>query len=145
MDNLPALSLSGQRNDLLYTKLEQKSPEKMRAARDMVPTLDFSRTQSVLAFGVSSQKGLVDFTDSVLTNIRSGDAGPAGQLMSNLKGKILDLDVRGLPKSTGGKVSAIASHIPIIGGWLSAKVDAARAFIRRYEVLKVQIDDITRM
>ncbi|MCI5150462.1 MAG: toxic anion resistance protein [Candidatus Electrothrix sp. MAN1_4] len=144
MDNLPALSLSGQKNDLLYTKLEQKSPEKMQAARDMVPTLDFSRTQSVLAFGVSSQKGLVDFTDSVLTNIRSGDAGPAGQLMSNLKGKILDLDVRGLPKSTGGKLSAFASHIPVIGGWLSSKVDAARAFIRRYETLKVQIDDITR-
>jgi uncharacterized protein YaaN involved in tellurite resistance len=144
MDNLPALSLSGQKNDLLYTKLEQKSPEKMQAARDLVPTLDFSRTQSVLAFGVSSQKGLVDFTDSVLTNIRSGDAGPTGQLMSNLKGKILDLDVRGLPKSAGGKLSSFVSYIPVIGGWLSSKVDAARAFIRRYETLKVQIDDITR-
>jgi len=144
MDNLPVLALSNQKNDLLYNKLAEKSPEKMQAARDMLPTLDFSRTQSVLAFGVSSQKGLVDFTDSVLTNIRSGDAGPTGQLMANLKGKILDLDVRGLPQSTGGKLSAIAAGIPVIGGWLSAKVDAARAFIRRYEVLKVQIDDITR-
>ncbi|MCI5140184.1 MAG: toxic anion resistance protein, partial [Candidatus Electrothrix sp. ATG1] len=144
MDSLPVLVLSEQKNDLLYKKLEQKSPAKMQAARDMVPTLDFSKTHSVLAFGVSSQKGLVDFTDSVLTNIRSGDAGPAGQLMANLKGKILDLDVRGLPTSTGGKLSAIAAGIPVIGGWLSAKVDAARAFIRRYEILKVQIDDISR-
>jgi uncharacterized protein YaaN involved in tellurite resistance len=144
MDNLPVLTLSNQKNDLLYNKLAEKSPAKMQAAKDMLPTLDFSRTQSVLAFGVSSQKGLVNFTDSVLTNIRSGDAGPAGQLMANLKGKILDLDVRGLPKSAGGKLSVIAAGIPVIGGWLSAKVDAARAFIRRYEVLKVQIDDITR-
>ncbi|MCI5207641.1 MAG: toxic anion resistance protein [Candidatus Electrothrix sp. ATG2] len=144
MDNLPVLVLSEQKNDLLYKKLEQKSPAKMQAARDMVPTLDFSKTHSVLAFGVSSQKGLVDFTDFVLTNIRSGDAGPAGQLMANLKGKILDLDVRGLPTSTGGKLSAIAAGTPVIGGWLSAKVDAARAFIRRYEILKVQIDDISR-
>ncbi|WP_339136218.1 MAG: toxic anion resistance protein [Candidatus Electrothrix sp. GW3-4] len=144
MDKLPVLVLSDQKNDLLYTKLAEKSPEKMQAARDLAPTLDFSRSQSVLAFGVRSQKGLVDFTDSVLTNIRSGDAGPAGQLMAKLKGKILDLDVRGLPKSTGGKLSVIAASIPVIGGWLSAKVDAARAFIRRYEVLKVQIDDITR-
>ncbi|MCI5124987.1 MAG: toxic anion resistance protein [Candidatus Electrothrix sp. AR5] len=144
MDNLPVLVLSDQKNDLLYKKLAEKYPEKIQAARDMVPTLDFSKTHSVLAFGVSSQKGLVDFTDAVLTNIRSGDAGPAGQLMSNLKGKILDLDVRGLPKSTGGKMSAIAAGIPLIGGWLAAKVDAARAFIRRYEVLKVQIDDITQ-
>ncbi|MCW5203446.1 MAG: toxic anion resistance protein [Candidatus Electrothrix communis] len=143
MDNLPVLVLSDQKNDLLYKKLAEKSPVKMQAARDMVPTLDFSKTQSVLAFGVSSQKGLVDFTDAVLTNIKSGDAGPAGQLMANLKGKILALDVRGLPKSTGGKLSSITASIPIIGGWLSAKVDAARAFIRRYEVLKVQIDGIT--
>ncbi|RWX50975.1 hypothetical protein VU01_12383 [Candidatus Electrothrix marina] len=144
MDNLPVLALSNQKNDLLYNKLAEKSPEKMQAARDMVPTLNFSKTHSVLAFGASSQKGLVDFTDSVLTNIRSGDAGPTGQLMANLKGKILDLDVRGLPQSTGGKLSAVAANIPVIGGWLSAKVDAARAFIRRYEVLKIQIDDITR-
>ena len=144
MDNLPVLALSNQKNDLLYNKLAEKSPGKMQAARDMVPTLNFSKTHSVLAFGVSSQKGLVDFTDSVLTNIRSGDAGPTGQLMANLKGKILDLDVRGLPQSTGGKLSAVAADIPVIGGWLSAKVDAARAFIRRYEVLKIQIDDITR-
>lgn len=144
MDNLPVLSLSEQKNDVLYKELEQKSPEKIQAARDMLPTLDFSKAQSVLAFGVSSQKGLVSFTDSVLSNIRSGDAGPAGQLMSNLKGKILDLDVRGLPKSAGGKLSAVAANIPVIGTWLSSKVDNARAFIRRYEALKIQIDDITR-
>ena len=144
MDNLPVLSLSEQKNDVLYKELEQKSPEKIQAARDMLPTLDFSKAQSVLAFGVSSQKGLVNFTDSVLSNIRSGDAGPAGQLMSNLKGKILDLDVRGLPKSAGGKLSAVAANIPVIGTWLSSKVDNARAFIRRYEALKIQIDDITR-
>ncbi|WP_446007989.1 toxic anion resistance protein [Candidatus Electrothrix sp.] len=144
MDNLPALSLSGQKNDLLYTKLEQKSSKKMQAARDMAPTLDFSRTQSVLAFGVSDQKGLVDFTDSVLTNIRAGDAGPAGHLMADLKGKILDLDVRGLPKSAGGKFSAFLGGIPVIGGWMSSKFDDARAFIRRYETLKVQIDAIAK-
>jgi uncharacterized protein YaaN involved in tellurite resistance len=143
MDNLPVLVLSDQKKNVLYTKLAEKSPEKMQAARDMVSTLDFSKTQFILSFGVSSQKGLVDFTDSVLSNIRSGNAGPAGQLMANLKGKILDLDVRSLPTSTGGKLSAIAANIPLIGGWLAAKVDAARAFIRRYEVLKIQIDDIT--
>jgi uncharacterized protein YaaN involved in tellurite resistance len=142
--HLPVLTLSEQKNDLLCDKLADKSPAKLQAAREMLPTLDFGRTHTVLAFGVSSQKGLVDFTDSVLTNIRSGDAGPTGQLMSSLKGKILDLDVRGLPASTGGKLSAFAAGIPIIGDWLSSKVDAARAFIRRYEILKVQIDDIVR-
>jgi uncharacterized protein YaaN involved in tellurite resistance len=144
MDNLPVLALSDQKNDLLYNRLAEKAPDKLEKAKAMVSALDFSKTQSVIAFGVSDQKGLVDFTDSVLTNIRSGDAGPAGQLMSNLKGKILDLDVRGLPTSAGGKLSAIAANIPVIGGWLSSKVDDARAFIRRYETLKVQIDDITR-
>ncbi|MCI5146485.1 MAG: hypothetical protein D3923_13395, partial [Candidatus Electrothrix sp. AR3] len=142
-ENLPTLVLSEQKKSLIYTRLAEKAPMKLQAAKQMVPTLDFSRTHSVLAFGVSSQKSLVDFTDSVLTSVRSGDAGPAGQLMANLKGNILDLDVRGLPKSAGGKFSSFASSIPIIGGWLAAKVDAARAFIRRYETLKLQIDDIT--
>uniref|UniRef100_UPI004055E17E toxic anion resistance protein n=1 Tax=Candidatus Electronema sp. TaxID=2698783 RepID=UPI004055E17E len=144
MDNLPVLALSEQKNDQLWKKLADKAPEKLKAAQAMLPGLDFSRSQAVLAYGVSSQKGLVDFTDSVLTNIRSGDAGPAGQLMSDLKGKILDLDVRGLPQSAGGALSRFAGSLPLVGGWLAAKVDAARAFIRRYETLKVQIDDITR-
>uniref|UniRef100_UPI004056DAEE toxic anion resistance protein n=1 Tax=Candidatus Electronema sp. TaxID=2698783 RepID=UPI004056DAEE len=144
MDNLPVLALSGQKNDQLWKKLAEKSPEKLKAAQAMLPTLDFSRSQAVLAYGVGSQKGLVDFTDSVLTNIRSGDAGPAGQLMSDLKGKILDLDVRGLPQSAGGALSRFAGSLPLVGGWLAAKVDAARAFIRRYETLKVQIDSIIK-
>lgn len=144
MDNLPVLALSEQKNDQLWKKLAEKAPEKLKAAQAMLPTLDFSRSQAVLAYGVSSQKGLVDFTDSVLTNIRSGDAGPAGQLMSDLKGKILDLDVRGLPQSAGGALSRFAGSLPLVGGWLAAKVDAARAFIRRYETLKVQIDSIIK-
>ncbi|CAK8716918.1 MAG: putative conserved protein YaaN involved in tellurite resistance [Candidatus Electronema aureum] len=143
-DNLPMLALTEQKNSLLYMKLAEKSPAKLKAAQELVAKLDFSKTQAVLAFGVSSQKGLVDFTDSVLTNIRSGDAGPTGQLMSDLKGKILDLDVRGLPQSAGGALSRVVSSLPVVGGWLAAKVDAARAFIRRYETLKVQIDAITK-
>jgi len=143
-DNLPVLALSEQKNDLLWKKLAEKAPEKLKAAQAMLPTMDFSRSQAVLAFGVSSQKGLVDFTDSVLTNIRSGDAGPAGQLMSDLKGKILDLDVRGLPQSAGGAVSRFFGALPLVGSWLSAQVDAARAFMRRYETLKVQIDAIIK-
>lgn len=143
-DNLPMLALTEQKNSLLYTKLAEKSPAKLKAAQELVTKLDFSKTQAVLAFGVSSQKGLVDFTDSVLTNIRSGDAGPTGQLMSDLKGKILDLDVRGLPQSAGGALSRVVSSLPVVGGWLAAKVDAARAFICRYETLKVQIDAITK-
>ncbi|WP_417916388.1 toxic anion resistance protein [Candidatus Electronema sp. JC] len=144
MENLPVLALSEQKNDQLWKKLADKAPEKLKAAQAMLPGLDFSRSQAVLAYGVSSQKGLVDFTDSVLTNIRSGDAGPAGQLMSDLKGKILDLDVRGLPQSAGGALSRFAGSLPLVGGWLAAKVDAARAFIRRYETLKVQIDSIIK-
>lgn len=143
-DNLPMLALTDQKNSLLCKKLAEKSPAKLKAAQELVAKLDFSRTQAVLAFGVSSQKGLVDFTDSVLTNIRSGDAGPAGQLMADLKGKILDLDVRGLPQSAGGALSRFVGALPIVGGWLAAQVDAARAFIRRYETLKVQIDAIIK-
>lgn len=143
-DNLPMLALSDQTKDLLWKRLAEKAPEKLKAAQAMLPTMDFSRSQAVLAYGVSSQKGLVDFTDSVLTNIRSGDAGPAGQLMSDLKGKILDLDVRGLPQSAGGALSRFAGSLPLVGNWLAAKVDAARAFMRRYETLKVQIDAITK-
>lgn len=144
MDNLPVLALSEQKNDLLWKKLAEKAPEKLKAAQALLPTLDFTRTQAVLAYGVTSQKGLVDFTDSVLTNIRSGDAGPAGQLMADLKGKILDLDVRGLPQSAGGTLSRFVGALPIVGGWLAAQVDAARAFMRRYETLKVQIDAIIK-
>ncbi len=143
-DNLPVLALSDQKNNLIITRFEKKYPEKMAEARSMATSLDFNKSNTVLGFGVSDQKGLVDFTDKVLNNVRAGDAGPVGQLMSDLKGKILDLDVGALPKSTGGKLSSFVSHIPVIGGWISSQIDAARAFMRRYETLKIQIDDITK-
>ncbi|SLM32661.1 conserved hypothetical protein [Desulfamplus magnetovallimortis] len=143
--NLSLPELTDQKNSSsMISRLQEHAPEKMALAREMASQLDFTKTQGVLAFGVKDQKNIVTFTDSVLSHIRSGDAGPAGELMSDLKGKILDLDVGSLPKSAGSSASAAVSHIPLLGGWLASKMDKARAFLRRYETLKVQIDDIVK-
>ncbi|MBF0468919.1 MAG: toxic anion resistance protein [Desulfamplus sp.] len=142
--NLPVLNLTDQTKSSMILRLEEQSPDKLAMAQNMASQLDFSNSQSVLAFGVKDQKNMVTFTDSVLSHIRSGDAGPVGELMSDLKGKILDLDVGSLPRSAGSAASNAVSYIPIVGGWLAAKLDSARAFLRRYETLKVQIDDITK-
>jgi uncharacterized protein YaaN involved in tellurite resistance len=144
MDNLPALKLTDQKQNLISARLAEKKPKHFEKAREIMSGLDFSRSQAILGFGVGDQKGLVDFTDSVLKQVRAGDAGPTGQLMSDLKGRIMDLDVGSLPKSTGSRLSSIIGGIPVIGGWLASQIDAARAFMRRYESVKLQIDQITR-
>lgn len=143
-DNLPALKLTDQKQNLISARLAEKKPKHFEKAREIMSGLDFSRSQAILGFGVGDQKGLVDFTDSVLKQVRAGDAGPTGQLMSDLKGRIMDLDVGSLPKSTGSRLSSIIGGIPVIGGWLASQIDAARAFMRRYESVKLQIDQITR-
>src|SRR5262245_32718671 len=86
--------------------LRQRSPDKLQKAQQMAAGLDLRKAQAVLAFGVSDQKKLVEFTDSVLSSVRAGDAGPAGQLMSELKGKILDLRVGSLPRTPAGALSS---------------------------------------
>jgi len=95
--------------------------------------INFSDSQAVVQYGVGVQGKIADFADSILSEIRSKDAGTVGSSLSDLLVTIKDINVDSL-----GAKSPLAS-IPIFG----RLVDAARRFAQRYEKLSVQIERIT--
>ena len=52
--------------------------------KQLAQTLNITDTNSILSFGAAAQKQLTAVADTMLTDIKSEDAGKAGQLLSNM-------------------------------------------------------------
>ena len=52
--------------------------------QQLAQTLNIADTNSILNFGAAAQKQLTTVADTMLTDIKSEDAGKAGELLSNM-------------------------------------------------------------
>jgi len=81
---LPALLTQHVRQpgDLIAT--ESFSPDQLEQSRAIAAAVDFNDTNTVLTFGVAPQRQINSFLDTLLEDLRVGDAGVAGQLTLEL-------------------------------------------------------------
>ncbi len=107
------------------------APDRARAA-EIAKSINVQDSQSVLAFGSNAQGKIASFADTILTQIRSKDAGHVGQVLSDLVVAVKGVNVDSL------KSNDLASRIPFIG----ALIDSFKKFLARYEKLSVQIEKI---
>lgn len=116
--------------DLALTALAPADLEKARAA---AADIDLSNSQAVIQFGAGVQSRIASFSDTILQEIRTKDAGQAGEILGDLVLKIKEIDVGSL-----GRGGNFWSGVPLIGGI----VDSVKRFLVRYEKLSVQIEKI---
>lgn len=76
----------------------------------LAETLDISKTEVVMQFGTQSQRELSSFSDSVLAEVKMKDGGEAGALLSDLMGRVRQMDVNTLQQ----KDSPLAK-VPLVG------------------------------
>lgn len=117
----------------LTQEVETLSPEEREKVDAIKANIDLTDGQQSVAYGVSAQKDLAGFSETILTKIRNQDAGVAGELMLDLMEQVKDLDVEGLT-SRGG----ILDNIPFLKT-LQRRIDR---FMGRYEVIEVQVNRI---
>ena len=112
-------------------QIETLSPEELQKVQSIKDGIDLTDSSTPLSFGAPAQKEIAQFSDSVLSKIRSKDAGEVGVLLNDLVGKVKGFDVT-------KKNNSFLSNLPIIG----SLVNKADDIMQGYEKLSVQIEKI---
>lgn len=105
------------------------TPEERQRIEEIKNVIDFMDTQSTVQYGVGAQRQLTEFTDSILSNVKSKDGGEVGNLLSELVIEVKSLDA--------GKY-AVVDKIPIV----KDAVHSLKKLKERYTKAEIQIDRI---
>ena len=103
--------------------------QKVQAIKDGINLMDSS---TPLTFGAPAQKEIAQFSDSILSKVRSKDSGEVGVLLNNLVAKVKGFDV--------SEKKSFVSKIPILG----SLVDKGESIMQGYEKLSTQVEKIQR-
>lgn len=111
--------------------VEQLSPQDLQKVQSIKESINLLDSSTPLNFGASAQKNLAEFSNSVLTKVRTKDSGEVGNLLTDLVGK-----VKGFEPSDS---KSFFSKIPLLG----SLIDKSQNFIQGYEKLSTQVDKIS--
>lgn len=109
--------------------LESLSEAEVTKAREIASAIDITDSQAVIEFGVGAQSEIADFSDTVLDQVRSKDAGFAGEALNELMVNVKEVDIDGISGSNPR-------------GLFNRMKRKVRKFVGRYNKLSVQIDSI---
>jgi len=106
-------------------------PDRRQKARELAETIDVTDSQTVLQYGIGAQTKISTFSDTILTEIRTRDAGYVGEVLSSLVTTIKDIDVGSVSGEKGS-----------VGGFFNSLKKRIGKFMARYEKLGTQVDKI---
>jgi uncharacterized protein YaaN involved in tellurite resistance len=113
------------RTDL--TPLERAQVDEIKRA------IDVEDAQTVLQYGLPAQNKIATFADTLLADIRTRQAGQAGESLAELLVKVKEVDVDSLGGGSG------LAKVPIVGRF----VDSFNRFATRYQKIGVTIEKLT--
>lgn len=127
-DTEPENGVVQQSNETTITFTE----EERKRIDEIKNSIDFLDTQNTVQYGVGAQRKLTEFTDSILSTVKSKDGGEVGNLLSDLAVEIKSLDADKLVKE------GVLDKIPV----LKNAVNSVKKLKERYTKAEVQIDRI---
>jgi len=120
--NLPIPALKLELQPKHKVDLAKLSDDQRTRINQIVSSVSFSDTNSLLSFGSDAQRQLSQHLDQLLEGIRTSEAGRAGEVTIALATTIKDLNlpkVKDEVQGEGGLVGAL-SRLPVVGSWFSA-------------------------
>ncbi len=109
------------------------SPAEKQKVVEIAKSINLNDSQSVIQYGVGVQSKISEFSDNVLQEIQSKDAGQSGEILNNLMLKIKEMDIGSLSTE-----ESFLAKVPILSGFVSS----TKKFISRYEKVSFQIEKI---
>jgi uncharacterized protein YaaN involved in tellurite resistance len=106
--------------------------EQAERAKAIADAFDIEKPQAILDFGSAAQKGISRFSTHLLEQVRTKDAGEAGDALMNLMLKVTSADIDGL--TAPGEMA----NLPVIGPLF----DAGRRWAARFEKVNSEIENI---
>lgn len=112
-------------------QIETLTPSELAKVQSIKESIDLTDSSTSLSYGAPAQKEIAQFSDSILSKVRSKDAGEVGTLLTELVGKVKGFDVT-------KKKGSFLSNLPIIG----SIVNKANDVMQGYEKLSTQVEKI---
>lgn len=112
---------------------EALTPAEQKAIDEFVAKVDVADTTQILQYGATAQSKISKFSDSVLENVKTKNAGEVGNLLSSLVVEIKDFDTTVGGEKTKG----------IFGIFHSAKNDIEK-LLAKYQKVEVNVSKIEK-
>lgn len=109
------------------------SDEYKKKAEDIKNNIDLSDSQLIVQYGIGAQRNISEFSDTILSNVRSNDTGEVGELLTGLLVKVKDLEIDDLNQK-----ESFLNKLPFFNS-IQKKIDKMLA---KYNTLDVQISKI---
>ena len=109
----------------------QFSSEEQKMIDDFVEKIDITNNNSIVQYGVSSQKKLADFSEKALTNVRTKDLGEIGNMLSSVVVELRQFDPN--QEKSG------------FFGFLNKGKNKIASLKARYDKVEVNVDKIADM
>lgn len=127
----PAPEISQEREIAVVTqKTEQLTPAELKQVAEIKNSINLMDSSAALQYGSGAQKNMADFSDTMLTQVRTKDSDYVGELLGDLATKL-----NGFNESES---KSFIKNLPIIGKmW-----DKGETMLSSYEKLSVKVDKI---
>jgi uncharacterized protein YaaN involved in tellurite resistance len=133
-DDLPAVpDLGAQAVPAAAPARAELTPEERRQVDQIKATVDVEDAQAVLQYGLPAQGKIATFADTLLADIRTRQAGQAGESLAELLVKVKEVDVESLGGGSG------LAKVPIVGRFM----DSFNRFAARYQKIGTTIEKLT--
>jgi uncharacterized protein YaaN involved in tellurite resistance len=129
----PTPGLAGDLVPARATGRAELTPQERAQVEQIKRAVDVEDTQTVLQYGLPAQNKIATFADTLLADIRTREAGQAGESLAELLVKVKEVDVDSLSGGSG------LAKIPLVGRF----VDSFNRFATRYQKIGATIEKLT--
>lgn len=109
---------------------ETLTPAERKQVEEIKSKIDLMNSGYALQFGSGAQKNMADFSDSLLSQVRTKDSGEVGALLTDLTGKINEFSRK--------ESDSFVKKLPLIGSLVSK----GETMLASYEKLSTKVDKI---
>lgn len=109
---------------------EALTPAERQQVDEIKSKIDLTNSGYALQFGSGAQKNMADFSDSLLSQVRTKDSGEVGALLTDLTGKINEFSRQ--------ESGSFVKKLPLIGSLVSK----GENLISSYEKLSTKVEKI---
>ncbi len=111
-------------------QVEALTPAQRKQVDEIKSKIDLMNSGYAIQFGSVAQKNMADFSDSLLTQVRTKDSGAVGELLTDLTGKINEFSRQ--------ESDSFVKKIPLLGSLVSK----GENMMSSYEKLSTKVEKI---
>ncbi len=103
------------------------SPEEKKMVADFANTIDLTKSNLILQYGVGAQKKIADFSESALNNVKTKDLGEVGEMLTGVVMELKSFESEGEEKGFFGLFKKQSNKLSA----MKAKYDKAELNINK--------------